>query len=154
MSNCIKPLICRKKKNSQKEKSSSEREERPNRLFLFLSLGAVNTGLNILFSRHLGVVWITAHAKLPHNSSVKTKDQQMDKKKKRVCKIKERERKKKVSFSANTFTLLPSRTDAEQLCEHQAGSGEADEEDTLGRPGLQTAGPVDDGGLPVRAGET
>lgn len=47
-----------------------------------------------------------------------------------------------------------SRTDAEQLCEHQAGSGEADEEDTLGGPGLQTSGPVDDGGLPVRAGET
>lgn len=56
--------------------------------------------------------------------------------------------------SANAFTLLPSRTDAEQLCEHQAGSGEADEEDTLGGPGLQTAGPVDDGGLPVHAGET
>lgn len=63
-------------------------------------------------------------------------------------------RPRRVSFSANAFTLLPSRTDAEQLCEHQAGGGEADEEDTLGGPGLQTAGPVDDGGLPVRAGET
>lgn len=84
-------------------------------------------------------------------SSVKTKDQQMDKKKKS---LKNKRRKKTFPSLQTRSPLLPSRTDAEQLCEHQAGSGEADEEDTLGRPGLQTAGPVDDGGLPVRAGET
>lgn len=44
--------------------------------------------------------------------------------------------------------------DTQQLYEHQTGSGEADEEDKVSRSGLQTPGPVDDGGLPVHPGET